>query len=217
MISLRTEPYRDQDARWPARGRHILAHFDDTTVVVYQAYRPSIGHYAATHGRFGGEFSFERMSWIKPNFLWMMFRSGWGTKSDQEVTLAVHLRREGFDAILAEAVHSGYAPEVYPTRDAWQTAVKRSNVRIQWDPDHAPGGTPVERRAIQLGLRASVLRRYAEEWTVKIEDLSAFVAAQREHRLSRDHGLLVTPREEVYPVRDPAVAARLGLSPLTER
>ena len=212
MLSLRTEPYRDQSARWPDRGRHILAHFDDTTVVVYQAYRPSIGHHAATHGRFGGEFSFERMSWIKPNFLWMMFRSGWGTKPDQEVTLAVHLRREGFDAILAEAVHSGYAPEVYPTRDAWQTEVKRSNVRLQWDPDHAPGGTPVERRAVQLGLRASVLRRYAEEWTVKIADLAESVEEQREHRLSRDHGLLVTPREEVYPVRDPAVAARLGLS-----
>src|SRR5262245_58806343 len=25
------------------------------------------------------------MSWIKLNFLWMMFRSGWGTKPDQEV------------------------------------------------------------------------------------------------------------------------------------
>jgi len=27
------------------------------------------------------------MSWIKPNFLWMMYRCGWGTKEGQQVTL----------------------------------------------------------------------------------------------------------------------------------
>jgi site-specific DNA-cytosine methylase len=99
MTSLRTEAYRAQHERWPTQGRHILAQYDDDTVIVYQAYRPSIGHAAAADGRFGGGgVSFGRMSWIKPNFLWMMFRSGWGTKADQEVTLAVRLRREGFDA-----------------------------------------------------------------------------------------------------------------------
>lgn len=114
MTSLRTEAYLTQSERWPAAGRHILAQYDDDTVVVYQAYRPSIGAAAVADGRLGGGgFSFERMSWIKPNFLWMMFRSGWGTKPEQEVTLAVTIRREGFDAILAEAVHSGHVPEVY--------------------------------------------------------------------------------------------------------
>ena len=58
---LITELYARQAARWPAAGRHILAQFDDDSVVVYQAYRPAIGRYAATHGRFGGDFSFERM------------------------------------------------------------------------------------------------------------------------------------------------------------
>jgi hypothetical protein len=64
--ALTLERYRDQQARWPAEGRHILAQHDETSVVVYQAYRPAIGHYAARHGRFGGEFSLDRMSWIKP-------------------------------------------------------------------------------------------------------------------------------------------------------
>ena len=69
---LVTEKYQDQLKRWPASGRHILAHFDSRSVVVYQAYRPEIGRFAAKHQRFGGEFSFNRMSWIKPNFLWMI-------------------------------------------------------------------------------------------------------------------------------------------------
>ena len=68
-MDLPTEPYAEQVARWPTAGRHILAHYDDETIVVYQAYRPSIGRFAIEHGRFGGDFSYSRMSWIKPNFL----------------------------------------------------------------------------------------------------------------------------------------------------
>ncbi len=54
MADLLTLPYLEQAERWPTGGRHILAHFDDTTIVVYQAYRPSIARYALEHGRFGG-------------------------------------------------------------------------------------------------------------------------------------------------------------------
>src|SRR3954467_13565253 len=99
-MKLPTELYRLQRQRWPQSGRHILAHFDADSIVVYQAYRPTIGRYAAAHQRFSGEFSFARMSWIKTNFLWMMYRSGWGTKPDQEVTLAIRIRRAGFDQLL---------------------------------------------------------------------------------------------------------------------
>lgn len=80
------------------------------------------------------------MSWIKPNFLWMMYRSDWGTKEGQEVTLAVRIRRSAFDDILREAVHSTFVPEVYPSHAAWQEAVAKSAVRLQWDPDHHPSG-----------------------------------------------------------------------------
>src|SRR6187401_1352050 len=146
-MNLRTENYLSQLKRWPATGRHILAQFDHETVVVYQAYRPAIGFFAAQNKCFGGEFSFSRMSWIKPNFLWMMYRSGWGTKVGQEVTLAVRLRRDAFDEILRLAVHSSFTPEVYGTHEAWRRAVVGSDVRLQRDPDHDPAGSPVERRA----------------------------------------------------------------------
>src|SRR6185369_9587101 len=64
-MTFDTELYSAQTARWPKTGRHILAQFDDESVVVYQAYRPAIGRFAAEHGYFGGEFSLSRMSWIK--------------------------------------------------------------------------------------------------------------------------------------------------------
>src|SRR3954465_6657814 len=109
-MNLINEAYLAQNARWPKSGRHILAQFDAESVVVYQAYNPAIGHWAARHGYFGSGFGMGRMSWIKPNFLWMMYRSGWGTKENQEVTLAIRLRRDAFDEILSLAVPSSYDP-----------------------------------------------------------------------------------------------------------
>jgi Domain of unknown function (DUF4291) len=195
---LATERYEAQNARWPTRGRHILAQFDETSVVVYQAYRPSIGNFAAANGHFrGGGFSLDRMSWIKPNFLWMMYRCGWAAKDGQEVVLAVRIKRAGFDAILEAAVPSSYHEHRYATREDWQRAVQRSDVRLQWDPDHGPGGEPVERRAIQLGLRGAFLASYAKDWIVDIEDVTPFVKEQR----GSARGELVTPREDVYPCK----------------
>ncbi len=211
-MQLLTEPYLRQVKRWPLSGRHILAQFDDTSVVVYQAFRPAIGHFAAQYGYFGGEFSLQRMSWIKPNFLWMMYRSGWGTKIGQEVILAVRIQRSAFDAILAAAVHSHFVPDVYSTEAVWQQAVADSSVRLQWDPDHDPSGAKVERRAIQLGLRGEVLAQYARDWIVNIEDISEFVRQQYQYIRSNDWTELMIPQERVYPVQLTSVVQKLGLS-----
>lgn len=209
---LVTESYLAQQARWPQAGRHILAQYYDESIIVYQAYRPAIGHFAAQRGYFGGEFSLSRMSWIKPNFLWMMYRCGWASKPGQEVVLAVRLKREGFDTILAQAVHASYVEEVYANERAWKEAVEQSEVRLQWDPDHDPAGQKMERRAIQLGMRGETLKKYARAWILEIEDISNFVREQRQWVLQGMYEQLLTPREMVYPVRDVEVARRLGVS-----
>ena len=89
------------------------------------------------------------MSWIKTNFLWMMYRSGWASKKDQERVLAVRITRAGFDHILSQAL-TGQAEKAAGRKEPTQ-------VRLQWDPDHGPSGEPLPRRAIQLGLRNQVL------------------------------------------------------------
>jgi hypothetical protein len=211
MKSLQTERHADQLRHWPSAGRDIRAQFDETSVVVYQAYRPGIGEFAAAHGFFGGEFSLGRMSWVKPNFLWMMYRCGWGTKHDQETVLAVRIRRSGFDELLACAVHSAFDAAIYPSNDEWRRRVAGSDVRLQWDPDHDPHGRPVDRRAIQLGLRGRTLACYARDWIVSIDDITGFVREQREV-LASDAAKLSTPVERPYPVADREVAARLGLA-----
>lgn len=211
-MSLVTEPYCEQVNVWPKEGRHILAQYDDDTVIVYQAYRPSIGLYAAEYGTFGGDFSFSRMSWVKPNFLWMMYRSGWGTKEGQEVTLALRLRRVFFDSLLAQAVPSSWDCDQLVTEEEWSRAVGQSSVRLQWDPDHHPSGAKQERRAIQIGLRGKVLEAFGCKELVEVMDVSEFVAEQRERLLTGGVSALVTPRERVYRPADPTVAARLRLA-----
>lgn len=208
-MKLETQLYQEQQEQWPREGRHILAQYDDNEVVVYQAYKPSIGNYAAKHGHFGGEFSYSRMSWIKPNFLWMMFRSGWGTKPGQEVVLAVHLARDFFESLLAQAAHSPFVPEVYASHGEWKHRLAGSDVRLQWDPDHAPKGAKLVRRAVQLGIRGKTLWTYGRDAVLAIEDISSLVAAGRAV-LDRQE-LLVTPAERVYVPRQEAVRRHLGL------
>lgn len=210
-MELRTTPWAAQQATWPARGRHILAQHDEEHVVVYQAYRPEIADHVVRHQRFGGPWSVDRMTWIKPSFAWMMYRCGWATKPGQERVLALWLPRDVFEVeILARAVHSGYDPERYESHAAWQAAVKRSDIRLQWDPDHGPKGQALERRAIQLGLRGAATRAFAQAWVRHIEDVTDFVVAQRQHLDALER--LQAPVESVLAVRSPATRAWLGLS-----
>jgi hypothetical protein len=210
-VNLPTERYLDQVITWPSEGRHILAHVDADTIVVYQAYRPSIGEYAIKHGAFGDGFSYARMSWIKPNFLWMMYRSGWGTKEGQETTLGLRLRREFFDGILAQAVASSLGQSDQSSQEAWTASLATSNVRLQWDPDHDPHGNALARRAIQLGLRGPVLEDFGKRELIEVIDMTEFVAEQRDFISRVGIREIRTPVERVYVPGEEAIARHLKL------
>ena len=47
-----TEDYLTQKRQhWPREGKHILAQYDEDTIVVYQAFNPAIAEYAVQHLR----------------------------------------------------------------------------------------------------------------------------------------------------------------------
>lgn len=139
ITNLAIEPYVEQVKRWPTTGQHILAQFDDDTIIVYQAYGPSIGRFAFENGYFGGDFKYSRMSWIKPNFLWMMYRSNWGQAEGQEVVLAIRLKRRFFDSLIANAVLSSFEASACGNREEWAESVAQSDV-------HAMGPRPYAKR-----------------------------------------------------------------------
>jgi len=138
-----------------------------------------------------------------------MYRSGWGTKQDQEITLAITIRREGFEELLKEAVHSIYIQEVYKTQEEWKHKMENAAVVLQWDPDHNPSGHKQNRRAIQLGIKGELLDKYINKWTVKIEDISDFVEEQRQF-IENDEKL-ITPFEEEYPITDLSIKQKLNI------
>ncbi len=208
---LQTARNVDQNPQWPRSGRQILAQFDDAGIIVYQAYRSSIAAYVVEHGHFAGEFGYARMSWIKPSFLWMMYRSGWGTKPGQEVTLAIRIRRSFFDELLSQAILSAFVEGQYATREDWRKAVHASSVRLQWDPDRSPSGGPLPRRAPQLGLRGQTLEDYGKRQILGVQDISAFVAEQREYTGKEHLHELLMPVEHIYMPADTSLRDRLGL------
>ena len=48
---LETQSYLEQRRLWPKHGQHILAQFDETSVVVYQAFKKSIAAFAVENQR----------------------------------------------------------------------------------------------------------------------------------------------------------------------
>ena len=139
--------------------RRIYAAYDDEGIYVYQAFKPTIVAAALEKGTFGQGFNMERMTWIKPSFAWMLYRSGYATKTRQEAILKIKLTHEGFLTILSESVETTYNPHVHDSNDYWRLALKKSKVRHQWDPER---NLKLEkhptRRAIKVKVEVGLLK-----------------------------------------------------------
>ncbi|MET8856276.1 DUF4291 domain-containing protein [Streptomyces sp. NPDC004579] len=188
--------------------RRIRALHTASTITVYQAYRPEIGGPAARDGRFPAAWKPDRMTWIKPSFMWMMYRCGWGTKEGQETVLAVEITRDGFDWALRHACLSHYVRGLHPDRAAWQRDLKRAPARVQWDPERDLHLRPLPYRSLQLGLAGEASRRYADEWVVSINDVTPL--AHEIHALvkngERDSAARLLPQEQAYPAGEELLA-----------
>eukprot|EP01059_Diplonema_ambulator_P009023 TRINITY_DN187_c2_g2_i1.p1 TRINITY_DN187_c2_g2~~TRINITY_DN187_c2_g2_i1.p1 ORF type:complete len:222 (+),score=50.15 TRINITY_DN187_c2_g2_i1:301-966(+) len=185
--------WRDTEKTWPRGGNFIIGSHTKDAVLVYQAFNREIAGYAVEHQRFKGcpGYNEKRMTWVKTNWLWMMYRCGFSKKDkNQERVLGIWLKRSAFDDILSKA------------------AFKGGSTRIQWDPDYSPklGKLPY-RRDIQLGL--SNRPTYADGTDiVRIVDVTDLALH------SMESGTI--PRESVYVPSDPAIAANINLTDHTK-
>ncbi len=214
-MNLSTELYSASHQFLPVDGQHIVAHQTEMQVVVYQAYNPAIARFAVENQYLGGpSFSYGRMSWIKPNFLWMMYRCGWASKENQERVLALWLDKTAFEEILSQAVFSTFTAGNYESTEIWKQELATKNVRLQWDPDHSPHGGKLARRALQLGLKDTTLEQFGRHQVTCIEDVTDFVQQQKAHVDNRQLEQLYIPQERVYTVADATLAHKVGITPL---
>ncbi|MEU0588007.1 DUF4291 domain-containing protein [Streptomyces sp. NPDC006132] len=191
------------EPRFRVRARHT-----ESTLTVYQAYRPEIGGPAARDGRFPSTWKRERMTWIKPSFLWMMYRCGWGTKEGQETVLAIEISREGFHWALRHACLSHYVPALHGDRADWKRRLRQAPARVQWDPERDLRLNPLPHRSLQLGLAGEAAARYADEWIVGIEDVTPLAAEVRGRVRAGelDAAAALLPEERPYDLDDEVLA-----------
>ena len=195
------------------KTHEIRAAFDRDSIVVYQAYSSTIADPALKAQRFVEPFSFGRMTWIKPSFLWLMHRSNWGSKSGQERTLAVTISKAGWEAALSKAVLTAYDSKVFRSREDWRREFEKAVVHVQWDPERSLRGAALDHYSIQVGISRHLIREFVEKWILKIQDLSPVAAKVRDLlRTGRaDEAKRHLPHARIYSLPD-TIARRLNIT-----
>lgn len=153
--------------------RIIKAVYDENTITVYQAFNKTIAQSAVEKQTFiSSSFKMDRMTWIKPSFLWIMYRSGWATKLNQECILAIKIKRSGFEWALQNSCLSHFDSVMYSSYENWKELLRKSPVRIQWDPERDIFLQSLDYRSIQIGLSGIAVEKYVESWIVNVTDIT---------------------------------------------
>ena len=190
----------------------IRADYDRETIVVYQAYREAIGKPAIDNNKFGPPFSLNRMTWIKPSFLWMMERSNYGQKSGQEYVLAVRIKRSAWEYALSQAVLTSPEVRVYGNSENWRNLFDQAKVHVQWDPERSLKGAKLEYRSIQVGISRFLIEEYVNDWVIDIQDYRPLVKKIAEFRKKGeyDKAKKLLPKEKVYELPE-EIKNKLGM------
>ncbi|KAL0936151.1 uncharacterized protein CTRU02_208366 [Colletotrichum truncatum] len=149
----------------PTPHRQIRANFDDDTITVYQAYSSAIADAAVESQRLDASpnFKLSRMTWIKPSWTWVLYRSGYSYKDHgQERILALKMTHDWFIDLLRQGALS--------CEDAIRGG---KQVRIQWDPERDVRLEKLPYRSIQIGIPAATCQSWVEEGIVSIEDVTS--------------------------------------------
>lgn len=151
--------------------RQVRAFYDDQTITVYQAYSSAIAIPAVNEQKLSASpsFSFARMTWIKPSWCWMMYRSGYSYKDPgQAHILAITMRNAHFLGLLEKAVLT-----THDTSNSGKISSKdKPEVKVQWDPERTPMLEKLPYRSIQIGIPRALSQQWVEEWIVSIEDVT---------------------------------------------
>jgi hypothetical protein len=171
--------------------------WDSEGVYIYQAYRDEIADWALEHQKFGGPaWNPTRMTWIKPSFAWMLYRSGYGCKPGQPRILKIKLAHADIAHLLSHCKLINTNKEA--TKKGKTNPEVGGNGRIQWDPerdlfqtddgrgDRVQPRRMLRTRAIQIGL-AEILSEYYVDHIISIEDVTNLAhKVAKAHRLNGD-------------------------------
>lgn len=205
------------------KERQIRAQFDGETITVYQAYNSHIASSAVQHQRLSSSPHFRpgRMTWIKPSWCWMMYRSGYSYKDrNQEHILALKMKHEHFIKLLKGArLTTKPGQPAVPKGAADDNAAKEktTSVRVQWDPERSPRLEKLSYRNIQVGIPGSLAKTWADDFIVEIQDVTGKARSlEKELRVNQtiteqeliEKGLVPLERDYTIPIE---VQERIGM------
>lgn len=179
-------------------SEHIFeAEFDDEGVWVYQAFKPDIAGPAVELQTFEGTgFDTNRMTWIKPSFAWMLYRSKYGTKHNQERILKIKVSHDVMASLLS----------ICKCKEGGGGSLGR----VQWDPARdlyspepkkkIPRKKLVD-KTIQIGLKGKLNQLYTSG-ILEIQDVTdlahAVALCHQSKKCSDEMKLLDLPVEVPY-------------------
>lgn len=179
----------------------IRALFDEKNIAVYAAFGDSIAIPALKNQQLLPPFVYNRMTWVKPSFLWMLYRSDWGNRASMTRILRIWIKRSHWDAALQEAILTTPVATVYPNKKKWRTQLEKTRVRVQWDPERSITNKKLAIKSIQLGITAKLSEQYAKQWITKIEEVTSMA-----HRINNlllagkvQEAEKLLPQERIYP------------------
>lgn len=192
--------------------QEIRAEFDTKTITVYQAYNKLIAVPAIKNNKFEKPFSFTRMTWIKPSFLWLMERSNWGNKSNQEYILGIKIKLEYWEKALSLGVLTDPDKNIYSSGYEWEKQFKNAKVHIQWDPERTLKGGKLQERTIQVGISRFLIEEYNNDWIEEIIDVTPLVKKMNALRKVGKYKEVkrFLPKERVYPLNN-EISKRIGI------
>ena len=211
---VKLDYYENLKAHIEHDGKQIVTGYQtENDIIVYQAYNPQIAAYAIEHQKFGGSnYSFNRMTWIKPNFLWMMYRCGWASKPNQERVLAISISKDFFIKLLREGQVTSMKQAHYKEESIWRKFLNTSEVRIQWDPHHRPDESKLERKAIQIGIKGGLQKEFGTKQINFIKDITHFVKEQKMYIDRGDYPYLKIPIEHKMEILDESIIEKLSIA-----
>ncbi len=193
--------------------RQVRAVYNEKSIRVYQAYSDEIADSTLANNKFvSPPFKMTRMTWIKPSFLWMMYRAGWGFKSkEQRRILAIDLTHDGFLWALSNSCLSSHNHDTY-NKEEWNVQKNTQPVRIQWDPERDIFLNKLNYRTIQIGLAGDAVKHYVNDWIVNIDEVTNLARAIRSNIETKSIGQVIQmlPVERPY-LLDPILSKRLGM------
>eukprot|EP00516_Mucochytrium_quahogii_P006014 CAMPEP_0203750420 /NCGR_PEP_ID=MMETSP0098-20131031/4650_1 /ASSEMBLY_ACC=CAM_ASM_000208 /TAXON_ID=96639 /ORGANISM=" , Strain NY0313808BC1" /LENGTH=264 /DNA_ID=CAMNT_0050639699 /DNA_START=37 /DNA_END=831 /DNA_ORIENTATION=+ len=170
--------------------------WDEEGVYVYQAYGHEIANWAIQHQRLGGpSWKPTRMTWIKPSFAWMLYRSGYGTKPGQTRVLKIKLSHATMADLLRNCTlsHGNVTGSPRKSKPNGNAVLLRGSGRVQWDPERdlfqsstkgrCEPRRMLRKRAIQIGLAGGLSEFYVNQ-ILSVEDVTNLA-----HQVKVIHGL----------------------------